>query len=241
MDMAALGAQIASLQRENSQLKNRLADRAKEITKRDDDLYAIWLEVHGKDGKLKTNAFGPAAQAAVTRARRAGLDQDDMEKVIRSHARHSFLIFGNWAASGNAKDRKDKLSDAFKNEDRWGALLELADAPVTPTPSPRSKSKYPDYNGYGYSRPVANLFAALERNDCHPFESAAGQGSALCPMHDDRQKSFRFKESDTGSVLMFCNACGTKYYTNEDFCDDVRQMLELPITDLYPNTPNRRS
>lgn len=233
LDVVSLGVQLARAQREIDRLKGDLSERAKEITKRDRELYNEWLAVHGKDPELKTNAFGPAAQGALTRARRAGLEQDDMLKVVRSHGKYRFLVFGQWAASGSARDKKDKLSDAFKNEDRWGALLELADAPI-PLPSPRSQ-KPEHFISHGYSRPIDNLVTALERNDLKPYLSGAGQGTALCPVHDDRQKSFRFKEADNGSVLMYCQACSSHFLTGEAFCDQVRETLELPLSDLYPN------
>lgn len=236
MDMAALGAQLARSQREIERLQRQVSDDKASHSAQDGEAYKHWLEVMGKDpAKCK---FGESRKRALTRARRAGLKQPDVLKVISAHARYPFLVFGRWSANGSPKDRKDDLVDAFKAEGRWESLLALADAPVPKPPvTPRSITprRNPDYPSYGYDRPVANLFAALEKADCRPFETASGQGSALCPCHDDRQKSFRFKESDSGSVLMYCQACSGSYYTNEAFCDEVRDMLAIPLTDLYPN------
>lgn len=230
--MASLAVQVARMKQENDRLRADLSERRKELTKRDKEAYELWLEVHGKNPELKTNAFGPAAQAALTRARKAGLEQDDILTVVRNHARYPFLVFGKWSAKGSARDRKDKLSDAFKNEDRWGMLLELAASPPRATPA---RSHVPEHLSYGYERPIQNVYAALEAADLRPYLSESGQGSALCPIHDDRQKSFRFKEADNGMVLMYCNVCSTAFVTGEAFCDQVRADLKLPISDLYLN------
>lgn len=233
--MASNASTIARMQREIDRLKAAVGERAKELTKRDKELYELWLEVHGKDPEKKTNAFGPAAQSALTRARKAGLDQDDMEKVIRTHARFRFLVFGKWAAKGSDKDCKDKLSDAFKNEDRWGMLLELADSPA-----PHVSHK-PDYeahfNTLGQDRPLMNMYYALERDERNPYLSGDGQGSAHCPIHDDRERSFRFKEKADGGVVVYCFACSPAFVSNQAFCETVRQDLQIPVTDLYPKGP----
>jgi hypothetical protein len=231
MDMASLGAQLATMKRENDALKGKLADRAKEITKRDHELYVLWLEVHGKDRNLKVNAFGPAAQRALTRARKV-LDQADMEKVIRVHARYPFLKFGEWDASKG--QRKDGISDAFKDENRWNALLRLADKPA-PRPSHVPNRHEDHFNTRGQSTPIENLYQALEDNDCNAWLPSSGQGSAHCPIHDDRERSFRFKEGTDGGVLMYCFACSPGFVSNKAFCETVRQDLQITITDLYPN------
>lgn len=231
MDMASLGAQLAQMRRENDMLRGKLADRAKDMSKRDQQLYLLWLEVHGKDPSKKVNAFGPAAQRALTRARRAGLEQDDMEKVIRTHARFPFLVFGRFESSSrNAKDRKDSLADCFADERRWNQLLELADRP-------------PSFPHVPQNNPFDLFVAALDRANLKPFVSDYNrQGSAYCPIHDDREKSFRFKEhADNGSVLMWCHACAPGFVNRVAFCEAIRVELGLELTDLYPNiNPNKK-
>lgn len=228
-DLASLAGQLARMERENDRLRSDRADERATHTKQDGDAYAHWLKVMGKNAK--TCKFGESRKRALARARRAGLTQDDVLKVITTHALFPFLVFGRWAASGGKHDRKDDLVDAFKEEKRWESLLELADA----KPSPAPRSSRPDFIPQGYTRPLDNLVRALERNDLKPFLSGSGQGSALCPIHDDRQKSFRFREADNGSVLMFCQSCSGGFVTGEAFCEQVRRDLEIPLTDLYPN------
>lgn len=49
-----------------------------------------------------------------------------------------------------------------------------------------------------------NLQSALEAADCRPHVAPTGQGSSLCPAHEDRGASLRFK--DDGRLLVHCNA-----------------------------------
>lgn len=236
MDVAALGAQVAQMQREITRLKKQVADDKASHTAQDGEAYAYWLEVMGKsEAKCR---FGESRKRALARARRAGLTQEDVLKVISAHARFPFLVFGRWAATGSQKDRKDDLTDAFKEEKRWEALLELADRPVAPPHVSQRREDH--FNTLGQDRPLMNLYYGLERGDCNPYLSAGGQGSAHCPIHDDRERSFRFKEKADGGVVVYCFACSPGFVSGQAFCEQVRQDLQIPLSDLYPNRKDGR-
>lgn len=67
-----------------------------------------------------------------------------------------------------------------------------------------------------------NFRALLEHHECRPYLSSNGQGSALCPAHDDRGASLRFKEE--ARLLINCRAGCT--------VDEVLAALHVSWSDL---------
>lgn len=242
-DINALALQLAKATQELERLRRVQAGEKSELTKRDKEAYEFWLAAHGKDPAKKVNAFGPAAQSALNRARKYGLTQEDILKVIGTQARYPFLVFGRWSATGSRNDRKDGLAHAFKDEGRWNALLTLADAPPPTTHDRRSEPRKGPWNPPGYSEPpnharaarlergrdpIVEFIDALEVHHSSPHVSYNGQGNALCPAHDDTQKSLRFKEGDDGRVLVHC-------MSHNCTPEAITAALGLSLADLFPN------
>lgn len=206
---------------ELKRLRSQVAEDKAEITRQDKAAYTLWLEAHGKDSSKAVNRWGPGMQRALGRARKAGLKQDEILKAITTHARFPFLVFGKWSEAGSARDRKDALGDLFKDENRWGSMLELAETPA-PKAAWRNLTRVPPRD------PIVEFTDALEHANCSPKFSYDQQGNALCPAHDDTHKSLRFKEGEDGRVLVKCMASNC---TPEAIC----AALGLRVADLFPN------
>ena len=230
--------ELNRLHTEVKKLRAQVAADRSEMTAQDKVAYESWLAAHGKDASKAKNRWGPGMQSSLRRARKAGLKQDEILKAIGAHARYPFLVFGRWAATGAPRDRKDSLSDLFKNEDRWGAMLELSDAPPPTTHDRRSGVRYtPSEHDQNLTlpprreQPIDAFLSALERANCLPHVASNGQGTARCPAHDDTFKSLSFKEREDGTLLCNCHAgCGGA---------QIVEALGLQLRDLFP--PNQRS
>lgn len=234
-DLNNFAVDIANKNREIARLKNELETFLDQTpgSKLAKSLFEYWRD---QLGKRANTVYGTARKKAVLTALKQH-DEETIKKAIDGAAKMPFVgPHGRQPTADKGAKRFDDLTLILRDEttiERFGTYVDAPEPAVPAYSKPVEPSVWASL--LPGVPPIDLVYQALSEAGCNPFRGSGDWWNARCPLHDDRDPSFRFHHRPDGSIGLFCHGpCKDFYRDQKAFAEAACQVLDLQLRDLYP-------